>query len=366
MTKQLREGFTTGATAAACMKAALLAMEGKTVSKVTVLSPIRVSLMIPIVESSAEGRTAWAKAIKDAGDDIDCTNGTEIIVKVEKTDAPGLVFKAGKGVGTVTRPGLQAPIGSPAINPGPKIMMRYVYEDFIDADHGLIVTISVPQGEELAKQTLNPTLGVIGGISILGTTGIVKPMSEDAYKRSLAVQIPVVKAAGFDVCVLCPGRIGRSASQKMGIPEKAVAETSNFIGYMMEQAVSAGFKKLLLVGHMGKLVKVASGSFHTYNRNSDGRMETLAAYAGLNGASPEVIKEILEANTTDGAYEIIKREHLTALFAQLAERAQVRSERYIFNKAKVGIIIVLMDGSVLAKSSNADAILEGETWNIKS
>lgn len=365
MTEKLRDGITTGATAAACMKAALLAMKGQIVSKVSVLSPIRVSLTVPIVEAHAEGNTAWAKALKDAGDDLDCTNGTEIVVKVEKTNTPGLVFKAGKGVGTVTRPGLQEAVGSPAINPGPKIMMRYVYDDFIDSSHGLIVTVSVPKGEELAKQTLNPTLGVVGGISILGTTGVVKPMSEDAYKRSLAVQIPVVKAAGFDICVLCPGRIGRSASQKLGIPEKAVAETSNFIGYMMEQAVGAGFKKILLIGHMGKLVKVASGSFHTYNRNSDGRMETLAAYAALNGASPNIVKEILDSSTTDGAYEIIKRENLTSLYHQLAERAQVRSERYIFQKAKVGIIIVLMDGSVLAKSTNADAFLKEEQWNIK-
>ena len=296
--------------------------------------------------------------------DLDCTNGTPIVVNVELTDTKGMELKAGKGVGIVTRPGLQVKIGKPAINPGPQIMLRYVFEELIGKDKGCIVTISIPEGEELAKQTLNPAIGIKGGISVLGTTGIVKPMSEDAYKRSLAPQVPVVWADGYRTAVLCPGRIGENAAKIMGIPEGAIIETSNFIGFMMEQCIARGFEKMILVGHMGKLVKVASGSFHTYNRNSDGRMETMAAYAAANGASKEVVREILDCNTTDGAAIIIHREHLDMIYSQMAERAQVRSERYIFGKSRVGVIFAGMDGTIQAVSSHAKDILEEEGWNI--
>lgn len=363
--KVLREGHTTGATATGAMKAAILAIRGEFPKEVTVLSPQRQEITIPVESASAEGNKGTATCIKDAGDDLDCTNGTPIVVTVELTDTPGMVLKAGKGVGTVTRPGLQVPVGKPAINPGPRIMMRYVYEDLVGREKGCTVTVSIPKGEELAKQTLNPSIGVKGGISVLGTTGIVKPMSEDAYKRSLAPQVPVVWASGFRTAVLCPGRIGENAAKIMGIPEGAIIETSNFIGFMMEQCIARGFDKMLLIGHMGKLVKVASGSFHTYNRNSDGRMETMAAYAALNGASPAVVKEILDCNTTDGAAIIIHREHLDMVYGQMAERAQVRSERYIFGKSKVGVIFAAMDGTIQAMSSHAKEILEENKWIIK-
>ena len=263
--------------------------------------------------------------LKDGGDDLDCTHGTPVVAEVRLTAGEGLSLKAGKGVGIVTKPGLQVPVGRPAINPGPQLMMR------------LEVTISIPHGEELAKQTLNPAMGVVGGISVLGTTGIVKPMSEDAYKRSLAPQISVIRACGWKTAVLTPGRIGVTAAQRMGIPRDVIAETSNFIGYMLEQAVAAGFRKILLIGHMGKLVKVASGS---------------------------VVREILNCTTTDAAAEVIRRERLEAIYPQLAERAQERCERYIFGRAEVGVIFAAMDGTVVAASSRAVKLAEEEQWNI--
>lgn len=283
---------------------------------------------------------------------------------VELVDTPGLTLRAGKGVGTVTKPGLQVKVGRPAINPGPQIMLRYVYEELIGKDHGCIVTVSIPKGEELAKQTLNPSLGIVGGISVLGTTGIVKPMSEEAYKKSLAPQVPVVYASGIRTAVLCPGRIGETAAKIMGIPSDAIIETSNYIGFMMEQCIAGGFQKMLLIGHMGKLVKVASGSFHTYNRNSDGRMETMAAYAAMNGATTDTVREIMCCTTTDGAAAVVHREGLDMIYQQMAERAQVRSERYIFGKARVGVIFAAMDGTVQAVSSHAKEILEEEQWSI--
>lgn len=362
--KPMREGHTTGATATAAMKAAILALRGEFPRMVTVLSPQHVEITVPIESSKAEDGVGVATALKDGGDDLDCTHGTPIVVSVRYRETPGLELKAGKGVGIVTKPGLQVQVGKPAINPGPQVMMRYVYEELVGRDKGLEVTVSIPKGEELAKQTLNPAMGVIGGISVLGTTGIVKPMSEDAYKRSLAPQISVIKACGYHTVVLAPGRIGETAAKRMGIPGDVIAETSNFIGFMMEQAVAGGFKNMILIGHMGKLVKVASGSFHTYNRNSDGRMETMAAYAALNGASKEIVGEILGCTTTDAAAAVIAREHLEAVYPQMAERAQVRSERYIFGKARIGVIFAAMDGTVIALSSHAKDIIREEQWHI--
>lgn len=362
--RPMREGYTTGASATAAMKAALLALRGEFPRCVTVLSPQHVEITVPVESASAEGGIGEATVLKDGGDDLDCTHGTPVVVTVRPTDKPGLELKAGKGVGTVTKPGLQVPVGRPAINPGPQLMMRYVYEELVGRDRGLEVTVSIPKGEELAKQTLNPVMGVVGGISVLGTTGIVKPMSEDAYKRSLAPQFSVIKGCGYQTAVLAPGRIGETAAARMGIPRDVIAETSNFIGYMLEQAVAVGFTKLLLIGHMGKLVKVTAGSFHTHNRYSDGRMETLAAYAALNGASQEVVRAILDCITTDAAAKILADEHLEAVYPQMAERAQVRCERYIFGKARVGVVFAGMDGTVTAASSRAKEITEEESWHI--
>ncbi len=362
--RPMREGYTTGAAAAAAMKAALLALRGEFPKTVTVLSPQHAEITVPVEEASAEDGTGTATVLKDGGDDLDCTHGTPVIVKVQYRAEPGLILKAGKGVGIVTKPGLQVPVGHPAINPGPQLMLRQVYETIVGRKRGVVATVSVPRGEELAKETLNPAMGVVGGISILGTTGIVKPMSEDAYKRSLAPQLSVIKACGYRTAVLCPGRIGETAAFRMGIPREVIAETSNFIGYMMEQAAAVGFQKLLLIGHMGKLVKVTSGSFHTYNRMSDGRMETMAAYAALNGAGPSVVREILECTTTDAASAVIVREHLEAVYLQMAERAQVRCERYLFGKARVGVVFAAMDGTVIAASSRAKEITEEEQWHI--
>lgn len=364
--KVLREGYTTGSAAAAAMKAAVLALRGQFPKEVEILSPQRQVIAVPVEEAHVKDGAGTATVLKDGGDDLDCTDGTPIVVTAELTDRPGLVLQAGRGVGTVTKPGLQVRVGKPAINPGPQIMMRYVYEELVGTDRGCIVTVSAPAGEELARQTLNPALGVMGGISIIGTTGIVKPMSEDAYKRSLTPQLNVIWQGGFRTAVLVPGRIGENAAvSSMGIPRACIAETSNFIGYMMEQALAVGFQQLLLVGHMGKLVKVASGSFHTYNRISDGRMETIAAYAALNGADRSAVRKILDCGTTDGAAAVLQQCGVEEkVYSQLAERAQIRSERYLFGKARVGAVFVSMKGKVTAVSSHASDLIKEEKWHI--
>ena len=369
----MRYGFTTGSCAAAAAKAAAyMLLTGKIKNCITIETPKGIPYTAEVTDIVRGESQVSCAVVKDGGDDPDVTSGSKICATVTADNRGDgekelLQIDGGKGVGRVTRPGLDQPVGNAAINHVPREMItREVQEVCRICDfHGTLhILISVPDGEALAERTFNPRLGIVGGISILGTTGIVKPMSEDAYKRSLAPQVPVVWADGYRTAVLCPGRIGENAAKIMGIPEGAIIETSNFIGFMMEQCIARGFEKMILVGHMGKLVKVASGSFHTYNRNSDGRMETMAAYAAANGASKEVVREILDCNTTDGAAIIIHREHLDMIYSQMAERAQVRSERYIFGKSRVGVIFAGMDGTIQAVSSHAKDILEEEGWNI--
>ena len=188
-------------------------------------------------------------------------------------------------------------------------------------------------------------------------------MSEEAYKKSLIPQFTVLRAAHQRWCVMTPGRIGYDAARKIyDLPVTDLVETSNFIGFMLEEAVDKDIREIILIGHLGKLIKVASGSFHTHNRMSDGRMETLAAYAALNGADAATVKEILACSTTDGAAEIIRANNLEAIYPQLAERAQVRAQRFVHEEAKVGVIFVTMQGEILAQSSFAKEFMEAKPW----
>lgn len=366
--KELRGGYTTGASAAAGMKAALLALlQDEYVSTVSVLNPQGVALELPVESVTVlSEEKAEAIVIKDGGDDPDVTHGAHIVTTVEFTSMPGLHFRAGVGVGTVTKAGLALNPGEPAINPGPRTMMTAVYNELCKASGyaGLIVTVSVPTGAELAKKTLNETLGIEGGISIIGTTGIVKPMSEEGFKNSLIPHLQVMKASGLKTAVLVPGRIGRDLGEtQLHIPTEQMAETSNFIGFMLEQAVEIGFKQILLIGHIGKIVKIASGSFHTHNRMSDGRIETLVAYAALEGASQSVAQEIMECNTTEAVHTILEREHLTAVYQRVANRAALRSNRYIGGEADVGVIIASLDGTILAVDEHAKRFMAEEGWH---
>lgn len=365
----MRGGYTTGSCATAGMKAALMALlQEEYPTRVTVINPQDTPIEVPVksveVLSDTEAR---ATVVKDGGDDPDVTHGTDVVTTVQLTDDGTLQFRAGFGVGTVTKPGLAMPPGEPAINPGPRIMMTTVFNEFCTAGQGVIVTVSVPNGEVRAKKTLNSTLGIEGGISIIGTTGIVKPMSEEGFKNSLVPQLTVMKAAGYETAVLVPGRIGQElAKNVLGIAINQMAETSNFIGFMLEQCVKAGFKKIVIIGHIGKIIKLASGSFHTHNRMSDGRMETLVAYAALDGASTKVANEIMECRTTEAAMPILAREHLTSVYQRVADRASMRSERYIANEAEVGIIIATLDGEILAVDETAKRIGGEEHWQIPS
>ena len=367
MAKILRSGYTTGACAAAGVKAALIFMtSNKTVDSVEIIALDGTILTIPInslktVESGGD-TSVRVEVVKDSGDDPDITNGTSVFTEVRRIAGEEIIFKAGEGVGTVTKSGLSVPVGEPAINPKPRELIGNVIKEFFNEPVGLEVTISIPAGVELAKKTLNPVLGVEGGLSVIGTTGVLRPMSEEAFKKSLVPQIDVAMDAGFDSLIFVPGKIGEVAALKLGLPKEAIVETSNFIGYMLEAAVEREVKNVLLLGHIGKLAKVAAGVFYTHNRIADCRLETIAACAAAEGLGYKAVKQILNVNTTEEAIRIIDENGFERVYPKIAKRASTRAYRYIFGKVYVGTILIDRENDILGMDKFAEEILK-EFWS---
>ncbi|MDU4960343.1 MAG: cobalt-precorrin-5B (C(1))-methyltransferase CbiD [Sporomusaceae bacterium] len=364
--KRWRKGITTGTCAAAAAKAALLAWRGEFPSQVAVRSPQGVMIAVPVAGASRLAAGGKAYVIKDAGDDPDITHGTEVWAEVE----PGgeqIELRGGEGIGRVTQPGLAVPPGQPAINPGPRQMIIDAVKETLDPGQGAIVTISIPAGTTLAKRTLNPMLGIEGGISILGTTGIVEPMSEEAFKHSLVPQIAVAQALGYEQIVFVPGKIGWNAAvDRCGLPGKAVIQTSNFIGYMLEQAAEMKLRSVLLFGHIGKIAKVAAGVFYTHSKIADARMETLAAYSAWLGASTDTVREILALKTAEAAIELIAAKGLDDIYPLLASRASQRAQQHVYGDLTVGTVLTTLNGAILGMDDMAKTIGGELGWTIGS
>lgn len=359
--RELRTGYSTGSCATGAIKAALLMLlEQREYTNIEILTLNGIELNLKVNDIKITPDHASCSIIKDAGDDPDITNGCKVFAKVSLNTNGKINFFIGEGIGIVTKAGLPVEPGNPAINPGPLKMIRNNIQNFLPSGNGIDVTLWIPGGQQLAEKTLNPSLGIIGGISILGTTGIVYPMSEEAYKTSLVPQLKVVKAIGYDSVVLTPGRIGQRALGLLGFNEDIVVQTSNFIGYMLENAQKIGFKKIFLAGHPGKIAKISAGVFHTHNRVGDARMEAIAAVAGALGAKQETVINILDAPTTDMAIEIVNQdEELVNFWHVLAQRAAIRCEKYLFKKCQVEILITTSEGIPLGWSERAQ-ILGGE------
>jgi cobalt-precorrin-5B (C1)-methyltransferase len=244
-------------------------------------------------------------------------------------------------------------------------MISDAVKNYIPEGTGVKIEVSVPKGEETARKTLNPKLGIIGGISILGTTGIVEPMSEEALKRSLIPQVEIARALGYTTVCLTPGRLGeRWVAEKLGIPTDAVIQMSNFVGFLLRTCADKGIKNVVLAGHHSKLTKVAAGCFHTHNKVSDGRLETLAAYAALMGAESEVVKALLEANTSEEALGILKETGYDEVMSLVAAKAAKRAREHVFGELKVGVVMFTMGGEVLAVDDNAREIGREMGWQI--
>jgi cobalt-precorrin-5B (C1)-methyltransferase len=341
-------GITTGSAATAAALAAIITIIEDNIPEFTKISIPGGELEIEIQSAEKISKTCGkASVIKRPYPDPDVTVNLEIWAEVEITSRTGIVIKGGKGVGTITKPGLQIPVGHPAINPVPQKMIRDNLEPHLPRGKGAIVTIFIPQGEKVASRTMNPRLGIINGISILGTTGIARPMSLESFKKANSCQLDVALGQGYEELIFVPGNIGEKLALKsMDVEKDQIIHMSNYVGYMMEQALEKKVKKIIIFGHAGKLVKIAGGIFNTKHSVADGRREIMTAHAALTGASHDTLREIFYSKTTEDMVDIlIKVGKEKEVFESIATAIKENiNERY---HLEVEVIIVRMDGTIL-------------------
>ena len=353
--KKLRYGYTTGSSATAATKAALMYILDDSkhdIPEVTIKLPSGNSLTISVNSLEKKENSVLASVIKDGGDDPDVTHGLEIYSKVSLRNDSKINIFGGIGVGKVTKKGLPIAPGNSAINPVPLKMIRETVEEMLPEGFGADVEISVPKGEETAKKTLNAKLGIIGGISILGTTGIVKPMSEESWKASLAIELKMaLENAGNGEAIFLFGNRGKQyLSDNFDDNTSQAIVISNFVGYMFDRACEFEAKKIYFIGELGKFVKVAGGIFHTHSRVSDAKMEILTANALLVGESTENMKKIMASNTTEEATKYIEK---TEVYSLLAEKAKQKCEEYCRRNGwelEVETLIISAEKEVLGNS----------------
>lgn len=319
--KSYRKGYTTGSCATAAAKvAALMALRQQVINQVSIVTPSGITLRLNVEQPLICGQQASAAIRKDGGDDVDATHGMLIFAQVALNDSGSITIGGGEGVGTVTRKGIGLPIGSAAINRTPRQTIEQAVREIIGPERGADIVIFAPEGEERAQKTYNGRLGILGGISIIGTTGIVTPMSEESWKRSLALELEMKRAQGMTSVILVPGNHGeRFVQEHMQIDAERVVTMSNFVGYMLQEAQRLGFQRVVLVGHLGKLIKVAAGIFHTHSHIADGRMETLVARLALLGAPHEFLRAVFECSTTEAAMELIEQQGWQAVYDDIAQ-----------------------------------------------
>lgn len=362
--KKLRCGFTTGTCAAlAAAGAARRLLSGRWPDTVSLLTPKGLRVEVPLERCRLEEGRAVCAVRKDAGDDIDQTAGALIEAEVACAGAPGIAIHGGSGVGRVTKPGLDQPVGAAAINRVPRRMIREAVESVCRAAEytgGLSVTISVPGGEELARRTFNPELGVVGGISILGTSGIVEPMSMQALMDTIALELRQAAAQGHRRVLLTPGNYGMDylrgqGLDTMGVP---VVKCSNFIGGALDEAAVQGFQSVLLVGHVGKLVKLAGGIMNTHSRYADCRTELFCAHAAACGAGQAVCRALLDAATADACIAILERNGLReAVMSSLLSAIGCHLRRRAAGAYPVGAVLFSREYGELGKTPEAEEII---------
>ena len=353
--KGLRTGFTTGACAAAAAKAAArVLVRGDALTAIETTLPNRARVTFALTRCERDGARARCGIIKDAGDDPDCTHGAEIVAEVELVDGGGVSLRGGVGVATVTRPGLGLEVGGPAINPVPRRnITEMVGEELAGTGWGgAVVTIHVPRGEELATQTTNARLGLVGGISILGTTGIVHPYSTAAWKASVVQEIDVAATAGARTLVLTTG--GKSEQYAMALhpqlPAHAFVQVGDFIGVGLRQCARRGIERAVVVGMIGKLSKMAAGKMQTHVAGSEVDLEFLATVAVEAGASPALADAIRAANTARHVLELTRAAGLGALPAQICARVVASGRRHAGGALDVHALMVDFGGALLGRS----------------
>lgn len=363
-TKQMRCGYTTGTCAAGAARAAAEALlAGAFPASVIVGTPAGIDVELDVERPEKDGSWACCAVRKDGGDDPDVTDGVLVFSKVSLSDRPGVRIDGGVGVGRVTRPGLDQPIGAAAINSVPRAMIASQVEQAARAhgySGGMDVEISIPAGAELAQRTFNPRLGIVGGISVLGTSGIVRPMSEASLIGSLEIEMRQLAQEGNRHLLLAPGNYGRDfARDVLGLSVEDCVQCSNYLGEALDRAVTLGFQTVLVVGHVGKLAKVAAGNMNTHSRVSDARRETLAAHAALAGASRKLVAAIMDSGTTDEIFDLLDREGLVEqVMATLVERLETQLERRTLGRLAIGAIVFSKTRGELGSTSHAHEIIQ--------
>ena len=361
--KKLRLGYTTGSCAAAAAKAAAwMLLTGQRKERIQLQTPKGITLDLQVCDIRMEPERVSCATEKDSGDDPDVTKGMHITATVSRRREPGVLIDGGKGVGRVTKPGLDQPEGNAAINSVPRQMIRENVDEVCraaDYHGGLDVVISAPGGEEIARKTFNPRLGIEGGISILGTSGIVEPMSEEALVGSIQVEIRQKVASGARYLLVTPGNYGETfLREHMTLPFSESVKCSNFVGQTIDMAQQLGVKGILFVAHIGKFVKVAAGIMNTHSRWADGRGEILAANALRAGISREAALEILEAATTEEALSVVVREGLLdAVMEQLTTRIHDHLNRRAGANCLLGAVLYSNQWGYLGQTESAEELI---------
>jgi len=357
-------GYTTGTCAALAAKAAAtMLFSGKPLTSIDMMTPKGLPVTAEVLDVKIVSGSASCAVCKDAGDDPDITDGILIYAEARKQEYPVVIIDGGPGVGRVTKPGLDQPVGAAAINSVPRRMItsevRGVCERFQYAG-GISVIIGIPEGERLAQRTFNPKLGIEGGLSILGTSGIVEPMSAQALIDCIGVELRTLAAEGRKTVVLTPGNYGEAflaADPYLGgVPS---VRFSNFAGDALDFAVSLGFEKILLVGHIGKLVKLAGGIMNTHSSVADCRVEILAAHAARAGADCDTVSQIMSSVSTDACIDILDRVGLRKpVLDSILQRLQEQLERRTGNHIKVGAILFSNVYGPLAQTETAQELID--------
>lgn len=359
--QELKIGYTTGSCATAATKASLHALFCQNFeSEVTISLPTGKTWTTQVLDPKLESGFVSCAVKKYSGDDPDVTDGILIYAKVSKIQQ-GIHIDGGVGVGRVTKPGLSCKVGEAAINPVPRSMIQAVIVEMMGKFHyqgGIAVEIFVPEGERVAKHTFNARLGILGGISILGTSGLVEPMSEDALIDTIKAEMNQKNPE--EILFAAPGNYGLDfAKNTYGIDLDLAVKYSNYTGELLDYARYLGFKRMLIIGHIGKMVKLAAGIMNSHSKMADGRNEIFAAHAALAGAKQNTIEQIMEAATTDEIHVIIKREQLNnKVYKSLAKKIAFQLEYRTKGEIQIEFIIFSNVNGLLMESKNAREYLK--------
>lgn len=362
--KKYKRGYTTGSCATGAAKAATyMILTKETLETVNIDTPKGIPLNLKVENVDINSAFAQCSIQKDGGDDIDATHKMHIYAKAELIDCNEIIIDGGIGIGRVTKKGLGIEIGKAAINKTPISMIQSEVRKVIGDTKGVKITIFAPEGETIAKKTFNPRLGIVGGISIIGTTGIVEPMSDEGWKKSLSIELEMKKAQGMDKVILVPGNHGEMfIKESLGIDSKYIVRTSNFIGYMLKEAQRIGFKKILMAGHLGKYVKIAGGIFNTHSKVADARNEILIANLALMNAPFELINKVNECLTTEEFIEILeddKYKKYKEIYNILSEKCKKRIDIYMNDdEIDIEVMIFSMEKKLLGESKKAGDLKE--------